>query len=163
MKNKKHTQGFQVEKDYFDSFEERMMLKLKESKLPKQQGFTTPPSYFESLEERICDRLNENDRKTKVIPFVYRKSFRIAVSMAACVALLVTIVLSQNETSDEALNLATITEYIDEGYLELSDEELGSLLNEDDLSQMTLIPMENTESIEDYLLEHLDENNLLIE
>lgn len=163
MNKNKHTRGFKVPENYFDTVEETIFQKLDQSQFPKKTGFKTPEGYFDTLEDQILDVISSSEEKTSVISLINRRSLTFALGIAACLAVIITIALNNGSSSQENFDLATVTEYIDDGYLDLSTYEVTNLLEEEELEQLTLTPLSTPESIEDYLLEHIDENNLLIE
>ena len=163
MNKNKYTRGFKVPENYFDSVEETILQRLDESELPEKSGFTTPEGYFDGLEDQLLDIVSTSEEQTGVISLISRRNAAIVLGIAACLAVIITVALNNDNASSDSFDLATVTDYIDEGYLELSTYEVSNLLEEEQLEELTLAPLTTEESIEDYLLEHIDENNLLIE
>lgn len=163
MKNEeKYNHGFKAPDDYFESFEERIFNKLKETELPEQHGFDVPDGYFENLEERLLQNIAQ-EKTVKVIPLFKRKTFLYAASVAACAALVFSI-YTGNTDGVESLRIADIEAYINGDAMDLDSYDIAQLLSEDELDDLTI---ENDffsqESLEDYLIENLDDTTLLIE
>jgi len=163
MNKNKHTQGFKVPDQYFDSIEETVFQKLDEHQFPKKTGFDVPDGYFDSVEESVLGIVSSSEVKTKVISLVNKRNLTFIIGIAACLAVIITIALNKTASVSENFDLATVTEFIDEGYLDLTDFEVTNLLEEEELEALTFTPLTTTESIEDYLMDHIDEHNLLIE
>ena len=68
MKNKKHIDGFNTPKNYFEDFEDRLFSKISEESLPKESGFTIPEGYFEQLDLAILKNIEPLVKETKLIP-----------------------------------------------------------------------------------------------
>lgn len=151
-----------VPDDYFDNFEERLFIRLAEEELPDSPGFSVPDGYFDSVEEKVMAKL-PSEEKGKVIPFYRRRVFTYIAGAAAC-AVLVFSLLTNGSEDNMSLEIADIEAYLDEGGMDYNSYDVAQLLNDDDLESITL---ENEflseESLEDYLLENLDDTNLLIE
>ena len=166
MKNKKNIPGFKTPKDYFETFDERLFSKMNEEELPLEHGFTVPDGYFKELEDSILQKVNVSESQTKVIPLFKRQTLLIVASIAACAAILISVVKSNNDASFdfEAIELSNIDGYIDDGNLELNSYELMAMLGDEEI---TSISVENDyfleENLEEYLLENIDDNTLLIE
>lgn len=165
MKNKKHSSGFNIPKDYFEDFEDRLFSKLSEDKLPKETGFNVPDGYFEQLEERLESKINESEKKTKIIPLFTKRTLYYAAAIAACAVLVFSLVNNTISINNlETIEISSIESYIDEGYLGIDSYDLSSLLMEDDL--LTITPESNLfseETLEEYLLENIDDSSILIE
>jgi hypothetical protein len=163
MKNEeKYNHGFKAPDDYFESFEERLFNKLKETELPKKHGFDVPDGYFENLEERILQNVAQ-EKTVKVIRLFKRKTFIYAISVAACAALVFSI-YTGNTGKVEPLRIADIEAYIDGDAMDLDSYDIAQLLSEYEIDNLTLEnEIFSQESLEDYLLDHLDDTTLLIE
>lgn len=164
MKDKKHKEGFNLPKGYFEEFESRLFNRINIESLPKESGFKVPTGYFNDLDKNITASV-EDSNKTKVISIVTKKTLLYAVSIAACAVLVLSLINFNNEVitlSD--IDLSTIETYIEEGNLEVTNYDLTSLLSEEDLSELTiegnLIP---EELIEEYLLDNISDTSILIE
>lgn len=161
-KEDKYKHGMKVPEDYFDNFEERLFIRLAEEELPDAPGFSVPDGYFDTLDEKVMANLPP-EGKGKVIPFYRRRAFSYMAGAAAC-AVLVFSLLTKGPGENMTLEIADIEAYLDAGGIDYNSYDVAQLLNEDDLES---IPLENEflseESLEEYLLENLDDTNLLIE
>ncbi len=162
-KNKKYQHGFKSPDDYFDSFEDRLFSKLSEDKLPGDSGFKAPDGYFDAVEDTIMSRIAE-ENQTPVIPLYRRKIFLYAASIAACAALVFSVYTPETTISENDLEFADIEAYIDNGELDIDPYEIAQLLNEEDIEELSAEDdFFSEESLENYLLEHIDDTSLLIE
>ena len=164
MKDKKYKEGFDLPKDYFEEFENRLFNRINIESLPKNSGFKVPPGYFNDLDKKIVSSVEESN-KTKIISIVSKKALLYAVSIAACAVLIFSLINFNNEVMTLSdIDLTTIETYIEEGNLELTNYDLTSLLTEEDLNELTIeeniIPVE---LIEDYLLDNINDTSILIE
>jgi len=161
-KEDKYNHGFKAPDEYFEGFEERLFSKLKEADLPKKHGFDVPDGYFEDLEERILQNIAQ-EKAVKVIPFFKRKTFLYAASVAACAALVFSI-YTGNTDGVESLRIADVEAYINGDAMDLDSYDIAQLLSEDELDDLTIEnDLFSQESLEDYLIENLDDTTLLIE
>lgn len=147
---------------YFDDLENRVFAKLQEEGLPDEIGMKVPEDYFDTLEDRLIERLG-NEETTQVIPLYRRRPFVYAASIAACLILAVTLFI-RNAPDDIVLEIADIEAYFEEGGMEYDTDDIAQLLTDEDLEDL---PSEkilfSDQDIEEYLLENLDDTNLLIE
>lgn len=166
MKEKgKYKSGFKTPEEYFEGLDDKLMGSLKEDELPKQSGFEVPVDYFEQLEENVMASI-ASSAKVKVIPLYKRKSFVYVSSIAACLALLFTLYtknIDNTPTLSEVAD-AEIEAYLEESGLEYNSYDIAQMLTEDDLSGLPAAKsLFSEESLEDYLLENIDDTTLLIE
>ena len=166
MEDKKYKSGFKVPENYFDSFEKRIFDTIESETLPKETGFKVPDGYFENLEDTILQKLTATDKPRKVIPLNSRKTWIYLTAIAACLAVIISMLI-RDESIVKQLDLiktATIENYIDEGYLDLESYEVLALLDDEDLTSINFeSDIFSEESLENYLLENSIEETLLIE
>lgn len=167
MDKKKHKHGFKIPEDYLDSFEDRLFDKIKEETLPKEDGFQVPDGYFDILEEQVMQRVSEEKKETPVIPLFSRRMLTYVAAVAAVLALIVTIAWPDGPTIEEEiseLSTTTIEEYMDDGNMSLDTYEIAALFDDESLADVFIeTDLFSDEILEDYLLENLDESELLIE
>ncbi len=172
MKDKKHIHGFNTPKEYFEDFEGRLFSKISENKIPKESGFSVPKDYFTQLEDRVLERVISSDltghqvgNNPKIIPLFTKRTLIYAASIAACAVLIFSVINSNNTSIKwEDMQISSIENYIEEGNLGLDTYDIASLLKENDLENITLEnDLFSDETLEDYLLENLDDPTLLIE
>jgi hypothetical protein len=164
-KGKKHKKGFKIPEDYFQSFEASLFSKISEEHLPNNPGFKVPESYFSELEDQLVQKIHSAQNTPKVISIFSKRNLTI-VAVAASVVLLITLVNKSSSKLDsfETLDLTSITSYIDEGNVEINSYDIGAMLTEEDFVIGTLdLQITLDDSIEEYLLETITENTLLIE
>lgn len=167
MKDKEHIHGFSTPKGYFENFDEQLFQKIEEENLPKEAGFSVPEGYMDSFEERLFDRFyGSSETPNKVISLYKSKRFLYAASIAASLAILFSVVNFDNDLPKafNELSVSTIEQYIDEGKLELDSYDIVALLSDEEMSNLTLeSELFLDETLQEYLLENLDDTNLLIE
>ena len=165
MKSKKHIDGFNTPKDYFEDFEDRLFSKISEESLPKESGFAVPEGYFDQLDSSILQKTNTTVPPSKVIQLFSKKTIAYAITIAAC-AMLIFSIRNPNQTltTIETIDFSSIKIYLEEGNIELTNYDLISLLTEEDLNSLLvdeiLIP---EETIEEYLIENINDTSILIE
>jgi hypothetical protein len=133
-KNKINT-GFHTPTDYFETLSDKIFEKLNDqvntSSFPENSGFNVPQNYFENNEIELLRKINHSN--TKVIKL---KTALYKISGIAAV-LLLTIVSPMLYNSIETKN----NELAEMNYLEMHSDELGiyevgSMLDNEDLSEL---------------------------
>lgn len=164
MKNKKHTSGFRIPKNYFEEFEDVLFTKLSERDIPSAPGFKVPEGYFENVEDKTFQRLLPVKKEFSVISLSRQNMVYIA-GIAAVFILFFTLfnLYAPAHTDMNMLQLTTIESYIDEGNLDLNAYEITGLLGEEISSLDAGTHLFSEETLENYLLEDIDETLLLIE
>ena len=164
MKGEKNTSGLNVPNGYFENFEDRMMSRVMEDSLPKSNGFAVPKGYFDTLEGSVLSQISES-RETKVIPLFGKRRLLYVAGIAASLLLIISLWGGRDDDlSLNDLSANQVEAYIDEGGIAVDSYDVLALLEEEDLSEIT-IPSEeiSEENLENYLLENFDENSLLVE
>jgi hypothetical protein len=164
MRENKNRSGLNLPEGYFDTFEDRMMLKIMEESLPKTSGFKTPDGYFGQVEDRVMSRVSESG-KAKVIPLFRNKTVLFISGIAASLVLIISLVnVLGSDISIEDLSATTVETYINEGGMDIDSYDVMALLEEEDINNLTITSeVLSEESLENYLIENIDENTLLIE
>ena len=152
--------GFKVPKDYFENFEDGLLSELKLKETAFHSGFKLPADYFESLDNKILDAV-KNDHKTKVINLFSIRKIAYAAAVAASLILIYNISFNKNESLNiNNIETASIENYILTEGLETSD--IASLFSDEDLSEITSVKNTiSSESLENYVLENLDIDELI--
>lgn len=166
MKDNKHKHGFKVPENYFENFETRLFEKINSEGLPKESGFRVPEGYFENLEDRVIQKLYASENQPKVIRLNSKRTLAYVIAIAACLALIISVAVQNKSIVQQldSLKVASIENYIDEGYMDLESYEVMALLNDEDLTNMNLEnDIFSEKSLETYLMEHRIEETLLIE
>lgn len=164
MKDKKYISGLNVPEDYFENFEDRMMLRVMEDNLPTSNGFKVPDGYFDSIEENVLNSLAEH-KEPKVVSLFNRQNLLYITGIAASLALIISLWSgSGDDVTLTDISANEVEAFIDNGGLDINTYDVLALLEAEDLSEITL-PMEEIpeENLEEYLLENFDENSLLVE
>ena len=166
MKDKKQQDGFRTPSEYFENFEDRLFHKIEEETLPKETGFSVPDGYFEAFDDKLFDRIGSSKAQGKVISLVRNRKVWFATSIAASLAILFMLLRNDNglQTEINKIQISSIETYIEEGNLELDSYDISALLNDEELSNLSLKDdLFTEESLQDYLLENIDDTTLLIE
>lgn len=129
--------------------------KINDNEAKISSGFSIPEGYFEAFESKVIAQLPANEPK-KVIAF-YQRRTTWYFAAAAVVILMLSIPIYQNffKTSN-AVDALVLEDYITT-HTELSEEDLASILEKEDLDRIRLELNLGKEAIEDILL---DSNNL---
>lgn len=158
---------FGIPEGYFEGFEASIEARLAEEELREianSPGFAVPQGYFGSVEQKVMEKLDAP--QTKVIPLFSRKTVYAAIAVAAAVVLAATIFNSPATSGDgisfENIDTQTLEEYINSDVIAYTDAELLDFVTEEELSSEFLLDEEiSDESIENYLLENLDDIDLI--
>ncbi len=153
--------GFKVPKGYFDNLDDTLVQVAKLKTKAKASGFSVPNTYFDTLDNKILDRLNV-EKTTRVIPLFSKKNLVYISSIAAAVILLFTLTFNKTTTNWNNLDADTVENYM---LLEgIDTHEIASLLPDTDLDEADFVDLDfNEETIENYLLNHANIEDLIIE
>ena len=156
--------GFKTPQNYFDGVEDAVVSKLNShSGLSSidETGFKMPEDSLDSVEDRVFKKLNE-DSNSRVISLVSRRHLLYVTAAAAVVLIMFTILTNKFSTSESELDYEMVESYIINQ--EISAYELAALLTEEEIETInTTILSEtfNESSVEDYLLDVVDFENLI--
>ncbi|GAA3576971.1 hypothetical protein [Snuella lapsa] len=154
--------GFNLPEGYFDAFEEHLLNEIKLKQTVKRHGFKVPEGYLDAIEDHIMDKISSTNNNPKIIQLFNRKSLLYAASAAACLALLLNSPLLNTKITWDSLDIETVENYIVNENLETY--EIASLFSEEDLESVDIVNYTfNEETLETYLLNHLNIENLIIE
>lgn len=165
MKNDKDIpkqSGFAAPDGYLDDLEDRLM-EHAATTLPEETGFVVPDGYFDGLEEQIMQRLKP---EVAVVPIsAGAKWVKLRWAVSAIAACLVGFLLWNQGSEPEAdwPDAAEMLSYLEEEAMDLSDDDLLGYLNEGELEELLQTPMAEEDELELYLIDHLDDTELLIE
>ncbi|GHC52968.1 hypothetical protein [Ulvibacter litoralis] len=173
MKNTKNIHGFKTPEGYFDSFEDDLFAKIASDELPKKTGFKTPEGYFDSLEEDIMAKVVVSEvkeetlvKEPKVLPLFRKQTLAYVAAIAACFILVFSLVNQKESVSDQVnkLQFAAVDTYIDDGNLAIDSYDVVSLLTDDDIDNLSYEDeLFSEENLKEYLLDHINEETLLIQ
>ncbi|MFV0564333.1 MAG: hypothetical protein ACK5NB_00725 [Flavobacteriaceae bacterium] len=162
MKLEQHNKaatGFKTPEGYFDNLGDRMFVGSRLRAKANTKGFTVPNHYFDALESNIATKLKA-EKAPKVISLFNKKSILYASSIAATVALLVTLTLGKTNVGWNSLDAETVENYM---LLEdLDTYEIANLLPIENLDETDFVNFSEAE-IETYLLNNTDIEDLIIE
>ncbi|MDY8137244.1 hypothetical protein [Aquimarina sp. 2201CG5-10] len=164
-KNNLHTNksGFKVPDNYFEDFEKNILASLptqNESHLSdnKNTGFKVPDDYFAKFDDNLSKKIDAEKSSGKVISIFSKRNILYFSSIAAMIAIILTVYTSKDKEFDfNKIDVADIQSYFDEGNVELSDNEIASLLDED----ISFAETFNDQSIdEEELIEYLSNEEI---
>ncbi|GAA0729540.1 hypothetical protein GCM10009430_39810 [Aquimarina litoralis] len=155
--------GFTAPEGYLNNLEEQLLDTLAIHKedspsldLISKNSFTTPGNYFETVEKNILEKtVTKANAEPKVISLVSRKNIVYVTSIAAMIAILISVVLPSDKKIEDAFGsvaIADIQQYFDDGNAEFSDSEIAELLDEEISLTDTFVDEEiSEEELESYL------------
>ena len=163
LNNIKET-GFKTPDNYFDAVEDNIMDAIHQKNnlnQVKDSGFNIPKNYFDSLEDSIINKIEKEDT-SKVIKLFNKRNLIYASSIAAAILILFNLSIFDEKITFDSLETQAVENYIiNEG---IDSYELAALLSEDELIEEDFIKLNITdETLEDYLLDNLDLEDLIIE
>ncbi|OEK07601.1 hypothetical protein A8C32_17545 [Flavivirga aquatica] len=156
--------GFTTSNDYFESFDEKMLSKLKNENYfdsIKNTGFKVSENYFDTLEDAIISKVS-NEREPKVIQIFSKRNLVYISSMAAAILLLFNLAIFDDKPTFDSLDIETVENYIMNQ--NINSFEIASLLTDEELSEENFIQNQLEEkTIEDYILNNIEIEDLIIE
>lgn len=163
--------SFKVPEDYFETLEARVMENLtsmEEQGLPnkrEESGFKVPNNYFENFEAQLTKKIEKEQKPSKVITLLSRKSFYyVAGAAAVFIALLTTDFFQPNQnenTSIETIELFAIENYINES-LQYSTSDVLDMFEEGEFENSPPPePNFDQEAILEYLNENIEETAII--
>ena len=163
-KNKLHNieeTGFKVPDDYFDALEDVILSDIKLKKMSSDSGFKLPEDYFNALEATITNKMATKTH-TKVIPLFRKRTLIYISSTAAVVLLLFNLSIFKSKPTFDSLDFETVENYIlNEN---IGSYEIAALLSEEDLLEENFIEYQvEEETIEAYILDNLDVEDIILE
>ena len=166
VKDKKNIHGFKVPKNYFETFDDRLFDNMKRETLPKHSGFQVPEGYFTTVEDSIFKKINVSEKTPKVISLFQKQTLLYIASIAACVVIIVSVVKTNTNSNIDIddIELSHIDTYIEDGNIELYTDEVLAMLEYDEIVAIDFdYDLFSEQNLEEYLLENIDDNSLLIE
>lgn len=165
MRKNKNITGFKTPENYFEDFDTQIFSKIDEENLPKSAGFKTPNGYFENFETNVLKAIETSEKPQKVIPLFPKKYFGYAAAIAACLIIGFSIFNNKTTlTNLDALQLAAIDTYIEEGNLNMDLYDLTSFIDDEDINEINFEDKQFSDNaLENYILENVDEETLINE
>ncbi|MDO5969715.1 hypothetical protein Q4Q35_07835 [Flavivirga aquimarina] len=153
--------GFKVPDGYFNQLEDVILSDIKLKKMSSDSGFKLPKDYFDTLEDTIINKVSAK-KSTKVIPLFKKRTLIYISSVAAAVLLLFNLSIFEKELTFDSLDIETVENYIiDEN---IGSYEIAALLPEEDLLEENFIEYNvETETVETYILNNLDIEDIIVE
>lgn len=164
--------GFKVPDNYFEGLEDKMLELIKEQQdldpsYKGAPGFVVPDAYFHSLEEKVLNKIGSIERKNKVIPlYRKRKFYYFAAAAAVFLGIISTLMFNPvtPEYSIDSIELSTLENYIDDGFLDLDYNEISPFITEEGYSFGNISTSElSDEAVFDYINENIEEPGYLLE
>lgn len=156
------TSGFKTPKDYFSQVEEQILNEVKLIDVVEHSGFEVPDSYFDSVESKILNQISPNTDSKVVSLFSWKKTMYVAAVAASLILMFNVFYTPSEKLGFENIEMASIEHYLEEG--NYTSYDLASLLTEEELSKDIFIENAISEgSIENYLLDHVEFEDLIIE
>ncbi len=154
--------GFKVPENYFTSFEEKLSKAISSEgsekfllETTKKSGHKVPEGYFDTVEDEILQNTIGVKPKSKVVSLFSKQNILFISGIAAMIAIIIS--LSINEESKlnfDEIDIADLHSYFDDGNIELSDQEMASLLGEElSYTETFEDDLVNDEDLLDYLSE----------
>ncbi len=140
MKMNKQHNKFNIPKDYFENFEEKLLLQLNFN----QHDFVVPKHYFHSVNNEILRKLNNQNRKKRIY-------FYTAISAAMFV--LFFSILFNNKANLKSLTDDEIIEYLS---LNIEENDLNENISENTIN-INPIKFKDANLIEYLDLQDIDE------
>jgi hypothetical protein len=163
LNNIKNT-GFKVPKDYFNTLEDTILSKIKAESILKDidsPGFEMPNGYLDTLEDTVFNTLPKKEN-SKVISLFSKKNLIYITGVAAAIVIMFSFFWNNTNASEMELDYEMVESYlIDQN---ISSFEFASLLTEEELLNINSEIMDeayNDESMEDYLLENVNFEDII--
>ncbi len=163
LNNIKNT-GLKVPKDYFNTLEDTILSKIKAESIIKDidsPGFEIPNGYLDTLEDTVFNTLPKKEN-SKVISLFSKKNLIYITGVAAAIVIMFGFFWNNTNASEMELDYEMVESYlIDQN---ISSFEIASLLTEEELLNINSEIMDeayNDESMEDYLLENVNFEDII--
>ncbi len=154
--------GFTIPKEYFASFDEKVIQQIKLQEMASNQSpFTIPSHYFETISEVITKTVYTQNKARQFNPLSKPFTYKYTIGIAASLILFFSVLHFSNTQTQ--YNQLTIYEYVENGFLEISPIEIEELIPEEYYDQDFLFSNIDTDELLDYLLMYSDYDNILFE
>jgi hypothetical protein len=138
MKQNNKNNGFKIPKDYFESFEDKLHTELGLHSI-KKEAFKTPENYLENF--KIDTSLIETEQP-KVISIFSRRKLFLATSIAATIALLLTLTLNKPSNTFDTLENDTLKTFV---LNETSTQDFALFLDDVNLEESDFLTIDSDE------------------
>ncbi|WBL20976.1 hypothetical protein [Zunongwangia sp. HRR-M8] len=164
--------GFKVPSGYFENLEEQLFdtvlnegKQIQEIELPVETGFKVPEAYFDGLEDRLVEKIEP--KQPKLIKVNFRKTLYYAAAIAAIFVVLYTTFFklgNEQSASWDDVELSAIEDYIDDGYVDLSDTEFSNMIFEDGyIVEESDFAAMNSDAVFQYIDENVEDPSYILE
>lgn len=152
--------GFKTPDNYFESFNETLLPKLKDKlELNKATGFKVPDDYFKTVDDNILRYINSK-KETKVITlFSWRKVAYASAIAASLIFMFNALFNMKEEVNFNSIETASVEDYIITQDINVYD--IASLLEDDALDEVNYTESDFSEkNIETFLINNLNIQDL---
>ncbi len=156
--------GFKTPDKYFETFESKLNARVMSEESIKginNPGFKIPNDYFETLNDNILEQVSKPN--TRVITLFNKRNLTYVSGIAAALLIAFAVFFNEGVTPDiESLDAEVVKSYLQDE--DISSYELAALLTDEELSDINSEIMEDAfheESIETYLIDHIDLDELI--
>jgi hypothetical protein len=164
MKNElKHIakSGFKIPDGYLDSLEDHILNQMHlEAKVQKghNANFSIPDGYFDDFEDKVINSISRPE-KTKVVNLNKRRFYYIA-GVAASLIIMISVFIPQKKVTFDNIDIEIVEHFVETQHYNSND--FAELLTDNELEAYTNFDLSN-DNLEDYLLENLTIQDLIIE
>lgn len=151
--------GFEVPKEYFESFENKLILKIN---FERKDTNDIPEGYFDTIEDRVFEKIiNEEPKVINIKKRIVKIATPLAI--AASILLLITLQIFNKNHEDLFANLETseIETWINNGDLDLSTFEIASVYSDANFENLELYDTYSDDDLIKYL-DDIDIESLLL-
>ncbi len=157
---------YKIPENYFIDFQERLHVQIEFEEIvgtKKATGFTVPDGYFANFPEKVSQQIKQTEQPTKVVSLFKTKWLYAAASVAAIVLLVFILKPFDTTYTFDSIENDTIAEYLETNTVFLSAYDVGELLTDEELENISnTIELEDTEVL-DYLETITDPYDLMIQ
>jgi hypothetical protein len=166
MESNDYKSGLKIPRDYFETFEDRLAVRLMEEELPNNTGFAVPKGYFTELEDRLSGKLDPRPSSSALRSLFEKSPWWMAAAAIALILILSPVAINytiQSPTLEE-VSVDTIEVFIENGGMRYDSYDIMALLDEQELIELSLEEtFLNQEQLEEYLLDAIEDNYLITE
>lgn len=141
---------FKTPRNYFDDFENDLMVKISEEKLPNENGLQLPQDYFDNFEDQILSQVQKK-QQTKL---VVMKLVRTITTIAAMFVIYFGVynLLNDDKLTFDSVSESEINDWIVAKNIEIDEKTMAELIVIDNKK----VELEISNFTENDLIEYLD-------
>ncbi|WP_274475717.1 hypothetical protein [Mangrovimonas aestuarii] len=148
--------GFMLPDNYFENLDEKLFLEAKLKSSVTDSGLKVPNNYFENFEARLFSKI-EAKKEQKVVPLFSKKIWYSAAAVAAIFLLFFGLKPFSKSATFGSINESALENYVFQ--IDWDDSQLNTLIK-DDFEAVVLQQTLSDNSIENYILDNLDVDEL---